>query len=62
MAVIENGLLQLVPDADKVDLASSPLVHQRQLAMDAEKQFVYSSFAEVKDWLQDQLQEQNKED
>lgn len=62
LAVIENGLLQLVPDADKVDLASSPLVHQRQLTMDAEKQFVYSSFAEVKDWLQDQLQEQNKED
>lgn len=48
---IECGLISAAEQPEKHALESAPSYQQRLAKIDMEKQLVYSTFAEMKDWL-----------
>ncbi len=48
---IERGLISAEPQPEKHALESAPSYQQRLAKIEMEKQLVYSTFAELKNWL-----------
>lgn len=59
---INNGMMALHETAAKRNLTESPSYQHKKMQVELENQLLYSSYQELKDWLEERLSVDNKEE